>query len=229
MKHPFVLIGIVVLLVVVRLANPSPITQSYDPLIFGVGLLSVAVLVVMEAAKESSKLQAFGNQLIDILTPSYVFFLLLYLMINLIVFPARVNGTSMLPTFQSGDIVLFYMPGSVERFDVVFVHITSERTTHFTDEFMLKRVIGLPGDELNIVNGQLILNGTAVTEEYINGPMLATGLSCFSPTNCRQVPENMVFVMGDNRNSSIDSRSYGLVPIEDVVGRVVFNVREVLS
>lgn len=229
MKHPFVLIGIVVLLVVVRLANPSPITQSYDPLIFGVGLLSVAVLVVMEAAKESSKLQAFGNQLIDILTPSYVFFLLLYLMINLIVFPARVNGTSMLPTFQSGDIVLFYMPGSVERFDVVFVHITSERTTHFTDEFMLKRVIGLPGDELNIVNGQLILNGTAVTEEYINGPMLATGLSCFSPTNCRQVPENMVFVMGDNRNSSIDSRSYGLVPIEDVVGRVMFNVREVLS
>lgn len=229
MKPPVVLLLIVAVLLIVRMINPSPITESYDPLVLGVGLLSLVVLVIGEAAKESPKLKGLATQLIDILTPSYVFFLLLYLIINLVVFPARVNGTSMLPTYQSGDVVLFLKPGSVERLDVVFVHITNERTNHFTDEFMLKRVVGLPGDVLDIVQGRLVLNGTVLEEPYINGPMLSTGLPCFSSVDCRTIPEGMIFVMGDNRNASIDSRSYGLVPSRDVVGRAVFNVREVLS
>jgi len=57
--------------------------------------------------------------------------------------------------------------------------------------------------------------------------MMSTSLPCFSAENCRTVPQGMVFVMGDNRNSSIDSRSYGLVPEADIIGRVILNVREV--
>lgn len=228
MKHPYFLVGVVALLVLIRFANPSPITESYDSLVIGVGLLSVAVLMVTEAAKESPKLNQIATQVIDVLLPSYVFFLFLYLMINMVVFPARVNGTSMVPTYQSGDVVVFLMPGEIDRFDVVFLHVTVERTNHVKDEFMLKRIVGMPGDELDIVQGQLTVNGVVVNEDYTNGPMLSTGLPCFSDVACRRVPEGMVFVMGDNRNSSIDSRSYGLVPLKDVIGRAVFNVRAVL-
>ena len=135
----------------------------------------------------------------------------------------------MVPTYLSGDVVLFTRMGTIERLDVVFVHITSERTDHFTDEFMLKRIVGMPGDELDIVNGQLLINDVFITEPYINGPMLSASLPCFSTMDCRVVPEGMIFVMGDNRNSSIDSRSYGLVPMADVIGRSSFNLREVFS
>jgi len=229
MKSLFGLLSILFVLVVIRIANPSPITQAYDPLVLGVGLLTLAILVVVEAAKESPKFAQLSRQLVDVLMPSYGFFLLLYVLINFVVFPARVNGTSMIPTFQSGDIVLFTRLGELERLDVVFVNVTTERTDHFTDEFMLKRVVGMPGDELDIINGQLLINDVVITEPYINGPMLSTSLLCFSTMDCRVVPEGMIFVMGDNRNSSIDSRSYGLVPMTDVIGRASFNLREVLS
>jgi signal peptidase I len=229
MKSLLGLLSILLILVIIRIANPSPITQAYDPLVLGIGLLTLALSVVAEAAKESTKFTHLSRQLIDVLTPSYGFFLLLYVMINFVIFPARVNGTSMIPTYLSGDVVLFTRLGELERLDVVFVNITRERTDHFTDEFMLKRVVGMPGDELDIINGQLLVNGVFITEPYTNGPMQATSLPCFSPQQCRVVPVGMIFVMGDNRNSSIDSRSYGLVPMEDVIGRSSFNLREVFS
>jgi len=229
MKSLLGLLSILFVLIIIRLINPSPITQAYDPLVLSVGLLTLALMVVVEAAKESPKFAQLSRQLVDVLMPSYGFFLLLYVLINFVIFPARVNGTSMIPTFQSGDVVLFTRIGELQRLDVVFVNITKERTNHFTDEFMLKRIIGLPGDELNIVNGLLQVNGVLIAEPYTNGPMLATGLPCFSPVDCRVVPEGMIFVMGDNRNSSIDSRSYGLVPMADVIGISTFNLREVFT
>jgi signal peptidase I len=229
MKSLFGLLSILFVLVVIRIANPSPITQAYDPLVLGIGLLTLALLVVVEAAKESPKFAQLSRQLVDVLMPSYGFFLVLYILINFVIFPARVNGTSMIPTYQSGDVVLFSRLGELERLDVVFVNVTTERTDHFTNEFMLKRVVGMPGDELDIINGQLLVNGIFMTEPYTNGPMLSTGLPCFSPIECRVVPQGMIFVLGDNRNSSIDSRSYGLVPMSDVIGRSTFNLREVFS
>jgi len=229
MKSLFGLLSILLVLIGIRIINPSPITQAYDPLVLGIGLLTIVLLVIVEAAKESTRFAQLSHHLIDLLYPSYGFFLVLYVVVNFVLFPARVNGTSMAPSYLSGDVVLFTRIGDIERLDVVFVHVTQERTDHFTDEFMLKRIVGMSGDELNIINGQLFVNGVGVAEPYINGPMLSTGLPCFSTLDCRVVPEGMIFVMGDNRNSSIDSRSYGLVPLTDVIGRSSFNLREVFS
>lgn len=227
MKPRIKLIGVVVVLVVLRLLLPSPTVLSYDPLLWVVGATAIGLLFVYEFTQESTKLNAMGDQLFQILYPSFVFFTVLYVLINVIIFPARVNGTSMVPTFVSGDLVVFLMLGPVERYDVVFVNITQARTSHFSDEFMLKRIIGVAGDTLDIQQGQLLVNGERVIEPYVSSPMMANGLPCFSTLNCRTVPEGMVFVMGDNRNSSVDSRSYGLVLETDIIGRVILNVREV--
>jgi signal peptidase I len=227
MKPPFKLIGVVLVLVVLRLIMDAPTVVSYDPLLLIVGIAAVVVLLAYELTQESTQLKTVGEQMFHIMYPSFVFFVVLYALINMVVFPARVNGTSMVPTYVSGDLVVFWMLGEAKPFDVVFVNITEERTEHFKDEFMLKRVIGVAGDRVDIQNGQLLLNGVQVVEPYVTSPMMSTSLPCFSAENCRTVPQGMVFVMGDNRNSSIDSRSYGLVPEADIIGRVILNVREV--
>jgi signal peptidase I len=221
------LIGIIVVLFALRWLLSSPTVISYDPLLYIVGAAAIGFLVLYEFTQESTKLFDIGDQLFQIVYPSFVFFTILYVLINVIVFPARVNGTSMVPAYVSGDLVIFYMLGDFERSDVVFVNITSERTDHFTDEFMLKRIIGVAGDTIDIQNGQLILNGDQVIEPYVATPMLTNNLPCFSELNCRTVPQGMVFVMGDNRNSSVDSRSYGLVAESDIIAKVMINVREV--
>ena len=221
------LISVVVILSVLRLLLNSPTVASYDPLLFLVGSAAIGLLLLYEFTQESSKLNEIGEQVFQIMYPSFVFFVVIYVIINAVIFPARVNGTSMIPTYASGDLVAFLMIGTPDRFDVVFVNVTQERTNHYRDEFMLKRIVGVAGDTLDLVDGQLLLNGVTVVEPYVATPMLATSLPCFSPINCRTVPEGMVFVMGDNRNSSIDSRSYGLVPVDDILGRIVFNAREV--
>lgn len=78
----------------------------------------------------------------------------------------------------------------------------------------IKRVVGLPGDQIMVVGGKLYRNGNPVEEDYIKEPMLAD----FHPYT---VPENMVFVMGDNRNGSTDSRAVGPIPMENIIGKVV--------
>lgn len=82
----------------------------------------------------------------------------------------------------------------------------------------IKRVVGLPGDVVEIRNRQLYVNGQAVVEEYIRGPM-------YQPFGPYTVPEGTVWVLGDNRNNSEDSRfaDVGAVPFERIVGRALFS------
>jgi signal peptidase I len=83
------------------------------------------------------------------------------------------------------------------------------------EEDYIKRVIGLPGDRVSVLGGYVYVNDVAINEPYINAPPL---------TNMTEivVPEGYVFVMGDNRNVSSDSRAWGPLPIEDVIGKAVF-------
>ena len=126
----------------------------------------------------------------------------------------------MLPTYHEGNIVLvdkvFYKHSEPKRNDIVVVDY---KDANLKETFIIKRVIGIGGDHIEIKDNELYLNGKLLEEDYINGVMAN------SEDMTVDVPEGKVFVMGDNRNNSLDSRKLGYFDFEnDVIGKVFFTV-----
>lgn len=149
--------------------------------------------------------------LLDILE-TLVLAVVLYFGINAVSARVRVDGFSMKPTLQDGEYILIsklsYAWSQPVRGDiVVFVFPVNP------EEDLIKRIIGLPGDTVTIQDGVLSINGAAVNEPYISAPPAYNG--------SWQVSEGELFVLGDNRNDSRDSHQWGLLPIENVIGRAV--------
>jgi signal peptidase I len=137
--------------------------------------------------------------------------LVLFLGINAISARIRIESISMQPTLYAGDYVIVnkvvYKIGEPSRGDVVVFHYPPDPGR----EPYIKRVIGLPGDQVVIRNNQVLVNGTALDEPYVNAAPNYDGEWL--------VPANSLFVLGDNRNNSSDSHSWGMVPLENVIGK----------
>lgn len=149
--------------------------------------------------------------LLDILE-TLVLAVVLYFGINAVSARVRVDGFSMNPTLQDGEYILInklaYKIGEPMRGDiVVFVFPVNP------EEDLIKRIIGLPGDTITVQDGVLSINGVAMNEPYINAPPAYDGTW--------QVTDGELFVLGDNRNDSRDSHQWGLLPVENVIGRAV--------
>ena len=131
--------------------------------------------------------------------------------------PGQVSGLSMEPRIDSDEYVLInalaYRLGAVpQRGDVVaFRH---ERTA---PSVYLKRVIGVPGDRVEIRQGVVYVNGTELTEPYVRFRDTRSAAALI-------VPASSYYVLGDNRANSDDSRFWGFVPATDIVGRAVIGV-----
>lgn len=127
----------------------------------------------------------------------------------------RVTGTSMTPTLSNDELVVCRRKGSFERGDIIaFYH---------NNKILLKRVIGVAGDLVDVKDdGTVYVNGERITEPYIDSPDKG---SCDIELPY-QVPDNRIFVMGDHRSVSIDSRTkeIGCVSEEMVVGKVVYRI-----
>lgn len=129
-----------------------------------------------------------------------------------------VDGSSMEPTFYDNERLfisrLHYLVQRPERGDVL---VFNSMSAYDPDVMLIKRVIGLPGDLIEFRDQQLYINYQLVDEPYIKG-------FC-TPERCRdnswQLGRDQYFMMGDNRNNSNDSRVFGPVPIDHIVGRVV--------
>lgn len=131
-----------------------------------------------------------------------------------VVSPYRVEMTSMLDTLHPNDLVLVdkisYKFHSPKRGDVV-VFVPPNNP----NEKYIKRVIGLPGEIIEVRDNKVYINGAPLEEPYINSPMSYD-------TGPVEVPEGHVFVMGDNRSVSLDSRSFGPIEFSKIVGKAMF-------
>ncbi|HME11317.1 MAG TPA: signal peptidase I [Candidatus Acidoferrum sp.] len=130
--------------------------------------------------------------------------------------PVKVEGTSMAPLLSDQERIFInkfvYRFAAIERGDVVVFWYPLDRSKSF-----IKRVIGLPGDTLEMRQGTLYVNGQVVAEPYV--PLRYEDFSNFGPVT---VPKDSYFVMGDHRISSNDSRVFGAVENKFIYGRAVF-------
>lgn len=134
--------------------------------------------------------------------------------------PIVVEGYSMMPTLQDGDKMIVNKLSKPERFDIIVFHAPEQKD-------YIKRVIGLPGDRIEYKNDVLYINGEPYEEPYleeykkqiVEGPLTEDfTLESIPLIGQPTVPEGELFVLGDNRRSSKDSRHIGTIPIEDVIG-----------
>lgn len=139
--------------------------------------------------------------------------ILVILIRTFIITPVRVNGDSMNDTLKEGQILLLnkfsYRFNDIERFDIVVLN--------YKDEKLIKRVIGLPGETLKVENGNLFINNKLVKEEYLNE-------TTEDFTYNGVIKDNCYFVMGDNRDDSLDSRYFGCFNKTDIEGKAVLSL-----
>ena len=150
--------------------------------------------------------------IIDLLE-TLILSVILFLAINAVSARIRVDGFSMEPTLHSGEFVivnkLAYKLGDPAISDVIVFHYPRDPEQEY-----IKRVIGLPGDHVMITDGQVYVNDQPIEEPYISMPP--------AYQSDWTVPENQLFVLGDNRNNSSDSHTWGPVPMENVIGKAFF-------
>jgi signal peptidase I len=140
----------------------------------------------------------------------------IYALVNLATARFIVEGNSMLPNFETGQFLIVsrinYLLGQPERGDVVVFHYPQDPSSDF-----IKRVIGVPGDMIEMRNQRVYVNAAELDEPYIREQCNPT--SC--PNETWEVPLGSIFVMGDNRNQSRDSRAFGMVENRFLVGEAL--------
>ena len=162
----------------------------------------------VKPAEEGTNWKRFVLDIVETLVLAVV----LFVGINAVSARVRVDGSSMLPTLENGEFVLVsklsYTSGEYQRGDIIVFHFPLN-----PDEELVKRIIGLPGDQVVVRDGLVYVNGQQLSEDYISHAPVYTGEWT--------VTEGHLFVLGDNRNNSNDSKDWGLLPQENVVGKAI--------
>ncbi|MGH9665360.1 MAG: signal peptidase I [Bryobacteraceae bacterium] len=132
--------------------------------------------------------------------------------------PVKVEGTSMMPELQDQERIFInkfvyrFGIGDIERGDTVVFWYPRD-----TSKSYIKRVIGMPGDRVEIIDGDVYVNSKALPENYV-----PTEYRDHSTMEAKKVPPDEYFVLGDHRSSSNDSRAWGWVPRQYIYGKAVF-------
>lgn len=162
-------------------------------------------------------------EIVNVLFAIIVAVLFFTMMRDYVLQPFQVEGNSMQNELQNQDQMLMLRQTAVERFDVVVFPDPRGSGSSY-----VKRVIGLPGDNLYFMNDTLYLNNQALQEPYLsqelseNQELFTQDFSLWDTLGIQSIPEGYYFVMGDNRPFSGDSRQFGLVPIDSIQGEANF-------
>lgn len=146
------------------------------------------------------------KKIIKILSIIIIFICIFIILIRLFIVDYKlVDGNSMLNTIKKGDVVIIdKINDNFNRYDIVAVKL---------DNYVVKRIIGLPGDKIECKGGKIYINDNIISENYVNGVT-----EDFQPLI---IPNNEYFVLGDNRENSIDSRVYGTIKLNNIVGKII--------
>ncbi len=172
--------------------SPPPVPQSSRPLV---------------SASENTLTRGF-REMVETILPAVLIALLIHLFLAQ---ATRVEGYSMEPTLFGHQRLVIekvsYHLHPPQRGDIIVIHVPN-----YGREMLIKRVIGLPGETIEVANGQVLINGQALAEPYLRSVTRGD----YPPLT---VPKDAVFVMGDNRNNSNDSRAFGPISFDNIVGK----------
>lgn len=148
----------------------------------------------------------------------YIIIILIVLLIKVfVVAPIRVNGESMMGTLYHKDIMILdkisYRFSPIKRFDIVVVK--------YKDDYLIKRVIGLPGEHIEYKNNKLYVNGKAMKENFSH---MRTNDFKIDSLGSSKIPKNQYLVLGDNRTNSLDSRMIGFIKSNQISGKTSFTI-----
>ncbi|MCM3759021.1 signal peptidase I [Sporosarcina aquimarina] len=154
---------------------------------------------------------------------SIVFAAFIVIVCRLFIFtPVTVQGVSMEPTFEDNNRIVVSKTSKLDRFDTIVFKAPD------ADKQYIKRIIGLPGDRIEMQDDVLYVNGTPYEETYVKRkndfdlPRITGDFTLQELTGKTTVPKGYLFVLGDNRLKSSDSREYGLISTDSVIGEVKF-------
>jgi len=157
-------------------------------------------------------LKTFIIDFVQVVLSAFVLSCILLIFIR----PCIVSGDSMLPTYKTKDFLILWKHGDIERNDIVAFN-----SHNAFEELYIKRVIAVEGDHLVIKNSQVYVNDELIDEPYINEPAFSGNIDI-------TIEAGHIFVMGDNRNHSTDSRIMGQIDVDDVLGKVLINFNKLI-
>ena len=179
-------------------------------------ITEIPPLSVLEAQlKEEKKKRRFGRALRSVIATLITVAAIAVLIAQSLLPVLRIYGSSMNPTLSQGNVVVAVKSSSFKTGDIV--------AFYWNNKILIKRAIAMPGDWVDIDDeGNVSVNGKVIDEPYLQDKALG---QC-DITLPYQVPDGGIFVMGDNRSVSVDSRSttIGVVSDEQIVGKIVFRI-----
>lgn len=156
---------------------------------------------------KENKLKSFLKEYV----PYFLVIILVLIIKRWVVSPIQVNGESMMKTLRDGDIMILNVIGyrfeNIKRFDIVVVDTK--------EEYIIKRIIGLPGEEVEYKDNHLYINGKEIIDNH--GSKKTDDFKV-------KVPKDSYFVLGDNRTNSLDSRYFGSFKKSDILGKTSLTV-----
>lgn len=150
--------------------------------------------------------------------PYIIIFIIVVLLRSFIITPVVVVGSSMENTLYDDEVLLLskisYKINDIKRYDIIVIDNDNDR--------IIKRVIGLPGDYIAYRNNKLFINNKLVKDKYATNE--TSDFDLRNLCKCDKIPKDKYLVLGDNREVSLDSRTFGLVDKKDILGKTVVRI-----